>query len=270
MTAPTNSKRDNTTRPPGSLRASRLRIETTRTHGFALGTAKFATGDYSRSASAIRNGISAFPDMVNTVFDIRDRYGNMDDFQRHIESLERRVESNPDDVDAHVVLGFVYHFTGQRPWANEVFKFVGDKSPADVHLARVFMNAKAAPQVNANQPLDSNSVAQAPTRQPRTIVATPPAPQPRRVFQGVVSDDGRYGPERLMTIDGIVIEFDDVDDEPMRAEFKVYIGATRLEFEDVREGQRVGVRGQSGREYWITPTRINKDREKITFTVAAR
>lgn len=244
---------------------------------FALGTAKFATGDYARGASAIRQGIQVFPEMVNTVFDIRDRYGNIEDFQRHVESLERRIESNPDDMDAHIMLGFVYHFTGQREWAGEVFDYIAEKSPNDAHLARVFKNAKPAP----NGPVSNNSTST--QRQPRTIVAQNP-PQPRtivpqnpnppvatpRVFQGAVSDEGDVAPKRLLTIDGIVIEFDDVDDDPLEADFDVFVGATRIEFEKVRQGQRVAVRGQSGREYWITPININKHYEKITFTVMAR
>lgn len=240
---------------------------------FALGTAKFATGDYARGASAIRQGIQAFPEMVNTVFDIRDRYGNVDDFQRHIESLERHVESNKQDVDAHIMLGFVYHFTGQRDWAKEVFKYVSETSPNDQHLARVFMNAKEPPPAAANAGQNPNNVAQAPQRQPRTIVAQPPqqpvSSQPR-VFQGSVSDEGDVAPQRIMTIDGIVIEYDDVDDKPLEADFKVYIGATRLEFKHVNLGQRVGVRGQSGLEYWITPIAINKDAERVTFSVASK
>lgn len=238
---------------------------------FALGTAKFATGDYSRGASAIRQGVQVFPEMVNTVFDIRDRYGNMDDFQRHIESLERHVEQNQGDIDAHIVLGFVYHFTGQRDWAREVFSYVSEKSPNDAHLARVFMNAKEIPANQSNP----NNVATPPQKQPRTIVATPPAPPvvtppPARTFQGTVADEDEVGPKRIMTIDGILVEYDDVDDEPLRADFKVTVGGTRLEFKSVRHGQRVGVRGQSGREYWITPIGLNKDRETITFTVTPR
>ncbi|MCB9854241.1 MAG: tetratricopeptide repeat protein [Phycisphaerales bacterium] len=240
---------------------------------FALATAKFATGDYARGASAIRQGVQAFPEMVNTVFDIRDRYGNVDDFQRHIETLERHVESNKDDVDAHIMLGFVYHFTGQRDWAKEVFTYVSDKSPNDQHLARVFINAKEPPPAGTSGGQDPNVVAQAPQKQPRTIVAQPPpqpvSPQPR-FFQGSVSDDGDTAPERIMTIDGIVIEYDDVDDKPLETDFKVYIGATRLEFKHVNLGQRVGVRGQSGLEYWITPTAINKDAERVTFSVASK
>lgn len=242
---------------------------------FALATAKFATGDYPRGASAIRQGIQAYPAMVNTVFDIRDRYGNVDDFQNQIEKLERHVESNQNDIDAHIVLGFVYHFTGQRDWAKQVFDYVSQKSPSDAHLAKVFINAKPMPEANADGTPDPNVVATAPQRQPRTIVAQPPQQPvirqaPRRTWQGTVADDDDTGPKRLLALDGIVIEYDDVDDEPLRAEFKVMIGATRLEFENVRPGQRVGVRGQSGREYWITPIGVNKGRETITFSVTPK
>jgi len=239
---------------------------------FALGTAKFATGDYARSASAIRQGVQAFPEMVNTVFDVRDRYGKIEDFQRHIESLERHVESNKQDVDAHIVLGFVYHFTGQRDWAKEVFNYVSEQSPDDAHLARVFISAKPAPE-DRSAANDPNVVATAPQKQPRTIVAQPPAqPMPRqpRVFQGSVSDEGDVAPKRLLTIDGILVEYDDVDDEPMRADLKVFVGGTKVEFKNIHQGQRVGIRGQSGQEYWITPLVISKHEERITFSVSAK
>lgn len=236
---------------------------------FALATASFATSDYRRSASAIREGIQVLPDMVNNVFDIRDRYGNMDDFQRHIETLERHVEANQNDVDAHIVLGFVYHFTGQRQWANEVFKYVDTISPNDQHLTRVFLNAKEIP---ANS--DANTPPQPPVRTntPTPIVTrTPPQPQPQpvtiRVFEGSVSDDGRVAPKRLSTIDGIVVEFDDVDDDPLEADFDVFVGATKYEFDHVRLGSRVYLRGLSGRRYTLSPIAINKGSERVTFTI---
>ncbi len=251
---------------------------------FALATAKFAMNDYDRSADAIREGIQIFPDMVNNVFDIRDRYGDLEDFNRHIEQLERHVEANQRDVDAHIVLGFVYHFTGQRQWGEEVFKYIESISPDDAHMARVFLNARPIP---ASNPGASATSYQAPPtaasydagaaalsappvqmNQP-PVVSAQPRPATIRVFEGSVSDDDRIAPKRISTIDGIVIEFDDVDDGPIDADFKVEVGPTRYEFENVRVGQRVSIRGLSGARYLLTPVAINKEAEVISFTIRA-
>jgi len=247
---------------------------------FALASSSFATSDYRRGAAAIREGIQIFPEMVNNVFDIRDRYGNLDDFQRHIEALERHVEANQSDVDAHIVLGFVYHFTGQRQWAGEVFKYVQSISPDDAHLARVFLNAKPIPANNnpgaANPGAAPVTAGHSPTtmalppissNQPATAVAQTPRPVTVRVFDGTVSDDGRAAPKRLNTIDGIIVEFDDVDDDPPRADFDVFVGPTKYEFDNVRLGQRISLRGLSGQRYLLSPIAINKRSERVSFTI---
>lgn len=108
----------------------------------AQAVASFATGDYALSAVLIRLGGAMMPEIVNSVFDLRDRYGEVKDFEKHVQALEKRVQEYPEEIDAHLVLGFVYHFTGQRPWSAEVFKFVKENSPDDARLAETFLNAK--------------------------------------------------------------------------------------------------------------------------------
>ena len=140
----------------------------------AHAVARFATGDYGVGGALIRRGVTAAPDVVNSVFDLRDRYGNMQDFEKHVVALEQRVDQHPEDMDAHVVLGFVYHFTGQRPWAAEVFKWVKQQSPNDAALADIFLNAKPLAEpatsdagsgaVLGNQ--QTTSTSQKPTQQP--------------------------------------------------------------------------------------------------------
>lgn len=108
----------------------------------AYATARFATGDYPVSAIAIRRGIRRLPDVVNSLFDIRDRYNQLAHFDRHYEVLVEYVSENPENIDGQIVLGFVQHFTGQREPAAETFKRVAELSEADRDLAEIFINAK--------------------------------------------------------------------------------------------------------------------------------
>jgi len=108
----------------------------------AQAVACFATGDYALGATLIRLGVAMMPEVTNSVFDLRDRYGDVKDFEKHVQALEKRVQEHPEELDAHLVLGFVYHFTGQRPWSAEVFKFIKENSPDDARLAEDFLNAK--------------------------------------------------------------------------------------------------------------------------------
>jgi tetratricopeptide (TPR) repeat protein len=108
----------------------------------AYAVARFATGDYAATAAAIRRGIRQFPGVVNSTFDIRDRYGKPEDFDRHLKALEDFTHEKPDNVDAWIVLGFVRHFTGDRDLANRTFGLVKRLSSSDAGLVNIFLKAK--------------------------------------------------------------------------------------------------------------------------------
>ncbi len=108
----------------------------------AYATGRFATGDYPMSALAIRRGVRRMPEVVNSPFDIRDRYGRVADFDYHRQALEAFVQQRPDDADGLVVLGFVQHFTGQRELAAQTFERLKARSESDADLADVFLNAR--------------------------------------------------------------------------------------------------------------------------------
>jgi tetratricopeptide (TPR) repeat protein len=112
----------------------------------AYGIAQFALGDYSAAAAAVRQGIGISPEIVNTAFDLRDNYGKVEDFDAHFDRLGRRVANEPNDGDALLVLGFVYHFVGDREDAAAVFGQVKARGWADAGLADVFLNARAVAQ----------------------------------------------------------------------------------------------------------------------------
>ena len=66
----------------------------------AYSVARFATGDYAVASVALRRGLRLYPDVVNSAFDIRDRYGNTADFDAHLKALNDFVRAKPDNVDA--------------------------------------------------------------------------------------------------------------------------------------------------------------------------
>ncbi|HSW47326.1 MAG TPA: hypothetical protein VLM89_17315 [Phycisphaerae bacterium] len=115
----------------------------------AYAVARFATGDYAVAAIAIRRGVSRLPDIVNSPFDIRDRYGNQEDLSRHIQALNSFLVQQPDNVDALVVAGFVQHFTGQRDAARGAFEQLRQISRPDAGMAATFLNAKPLPEAPA-------------------------------------------------------------------------------------------------------------------------
>ncbi len=132
----------------------------------AYAVARFATGDYSVAAIALRRGVSKYPEVVNSAFDIRDRYGEVDDFVKHVEALEDYVRQNPDDADGWLMLGFVRHFTGERAQAQTTFEILQRRSVRDTELADLFINAKApaesGPEGSTTEPSDVTPPASGP------------------------------------------------------------------------------------------------------------
>jgi len=111
----------------------------------AFGVAEFALGDYRQAAAAIRQGVQSSPEVVNTAMDLRENYGNADDFNRQFERLAQRVQSEPGDGDAMLVLGFVYHFAGDRTDSEQVFRQIKEQFWGDADLADTFLNAQEVP-----------------------------------------------------------------------------------------------------------------------------
>jgi tetratricopeptide (TPR) repeat protein len=113
----------------------------------AFAVARFATEDYRISALAIRRGISQFPELVDSAFNIVDRYGDKDDFKDHLEELEEYVEDHPENADGWLVMGFVQHFMHARERAAKTFEALKHRSPKDAELADVFLKAKPLAEV---------------------------------------------------------------------------------------------------------------------------
>lgn len=113
----------------------------------AYAVARFATGDYAVSAIAIRRGVGKFPGVVNAAFDVRDRYGQLEDFERHLTRIERFAQEHPEDIDGWLVLGFIRHFSDQRELSARTFELVLRLSEDDAPLAEIFLAAEPLPDV---------------------------------------------------------------------------------------------------------------------------
>jgi len=117
----------------------------------AYACARFAAGDYSGSATAVRRGVRRTPDVVNSVFDIRDRYSRMVDFDQHLAALEDFVRERPGDIDGWIVLGFVRHFIGQRELATRTFEVVKRLSQENADVADIFLSAEPLEELEPPQ-----------------------------------------------------------------------------------------------------------------------
>ena len=146
----------------------------------AYAVARFATGDYAVSAIAIRRGVGKFPGVVNAAFDVRDRYGQPEDFEPHLIRLEQFVQTHPEDVDGWLVLGFIRHFSGQRELSARTFQLVLRLSEDDVALAEIFLNAEALPDLTEPDEADEPQGRAVPQTQP--AVASPFGAGPENEF----------------------------------------------------------------------------------------
>ena len=131
----------------------------------AYAVARFATGDYTNSATAIRRAVRKVPEVVNSLFDLRDRYGKMSDFDGHVANLVRYVNEKKEDIDGWLVLGFIQHFIGDRTHSKQTFEGIKQRSPADADIAEFFINAKSVEQL-AKEAREAQDREQSGTTQP--------------------------------------------------------------------------------------------------------
>lgn len=132
----------------------------------AYAVSRFATGDYAVAAIAIRRGINKFPMIVDAAFDVRSRYGELDDYTDHLLALETYVQEQPNEVDGWLVLGFIRHFSDNRELAKRTFEAVQQMSERYDDIAELFLNAKPLPEpvgpdpqtAPATQPADAAPV----------------------------------------------------------------------------------------------------------------
>ncbi len=140
----------------------------------AYAIARFATGDYTNSALAIRRGVSRYPQVIASKFDIASRYTNKNDLASHIAKLDEYIKQNPTEPDALVVQGFVQHFTGRRDQAEQTFEKLIQSSRGDVPLAELFLDSYDG-QPTTSAPADDQGQ---PAFEPAAEQIRKPAPRP--------------------------------------------------------------------------------------------
>lgn len=267
----------------------------------AHGVARFATGDYTLSAESIRLGVSLFPPIVDSVFDVRERYQKTADFVAQSRKLEEHLGKSPGDVNAMLVLGFVRHFSNQRDLAQQTFEQLKKASPEDADLADVFLHsvppevagvpgtqpAGGAPgtlEVRVNR--DPFGV---PTTQPGVdaisggpvdpgvlSVTTQPAPMQKIEIPAAPDFDGKLSlteadvPRDQTTLDGIEVRLKSTDDAPPQAYIEITIGDRRMKVKRFIPGAHVVLKGASGQEYKLVLTEVDNAAETIRYMVAKK
>jgi tetratricopeptide (TPR) repeat protein len=272
----------------------------------AHAVARFSTGEYTKSAESIRQGVSLFPPIVDTTFDLRERYTKTADFIAQARRLEEQAGRTPNDANALLVLGFVRHFSNQRDLGREAFQQLAKVSPADKELADVFLNAnssKAAAEATSptTAPAGATSPASAApatgavvTSQPSAVeaarsepanpgvlsVTTQPAPaqaaaeqqkveEPgEALFNGKLGLIGEQTPREQTTVDGILVRLKGTDDDPPQAYLEILIGERRMKVKRFVPGARVELKGVSGQAYKLFLTEVDNKAESISYVIA--
>ncbi len=266
----------------------------------ATSVACFATGEYTKAAESIRQGVSLFPPIVDTSFDLRERYTKTADFIGQSRRLEQYVEKNPKNTDAMLVLGFVRHFSRQRDLAKQTFDQVAKLAPADKELAEVFLNA-APPEAMPEGAPGAGPAASAPagpgvpppsrpaasTTQPGGLAnpgvlsvttrpadfALPPAQQKLEkpaepVFNGKLGLVGDTLPREQTAVDGILIRLKGTDDDPPQAYMEILIGERRMKVKRFVPGARVDLKGTSGQAYKLFLTEVDNKTESVGYVIS--
>ncbi len=102
---------------------------------FAVAHARYATGDYSEAAAAIRKGIKLLPRWGEVPMDRRSFYSDQKDFDIQMWALNVHLKQAPDDNDARLVLAYNLYFTRHRKEARAEFEKLLEADPKDAAAA---------------------------------------------------------------------------------------------------------------------------------------
>jgi len=95
------------------------------------GVASFAVEDYFTAGASIRRGLTLEPELIDNPIDVRSLYGDAAQFGSQMASLVRYVESNPRDLEARFVLGYLHYASVQPELALTVLEQVVAADPGD-------------------------------------------------------------------------------------------------------------------------------------------
>jgi tetratricopeptide (TPR) repeat protein len=259
----------------------------------ACGVAQFASGKYDTSADSIRRGVSLFPPIVDSAFDLRERYKKVADFVDQLGKLEQFVKDNPKHLDAVLVLGFVRHFSNQRDLAQQTFRQLKKESPNDAPLAETFLNSVPPEAANAaggqgqrslvvttqptasvtTQPAGLDKIRTGPSSPGVLSVTTRPAVMQKielpedPAFRGRLSLQGDT-PREQSAIDGIIVRLKGTDDDPPKASVNILVGDKPMKVTNFWPGAKVDVQGVSGTTYRLFLTDVDNRTETIGYIIA--
>lgn len=85
---------------------------------YYVGICKYATGEFEEAVSFFKKAISAEPD-PEIYYYIGASHYSLGRFSEALDYLKKAVEINPNDAEAHSIIGACYYFTGEPGKANE-------------------------------------------------------------------------------------------------------------------------------------------------------
>lgn len=101
---------------------------------FAEAHAAFANGEFPYAARRLKEGLTAEPNLGLYSFRIEEFFGNRLDLEKRLRDLERLVALEPENLNAKLLLGYVYYFDGRY---GDASRLLGQavKGPADFQMA---------------------------------------------------------------------------------------------------------------------------------------
>jgi len=109
--------------------------------------ALIAVGDYRSAVVMLRRAFQLQPKIVALEYDIRDDYGNVDDFGLHLKRLHEAAIRAERDEDLWILLGYMRFYSGDCSGAYDAFRLALKFSPRDplaARLAKASMTADVA------------------------------------------------------------------------------------------------------------------------------
>jgi hypothetical protein len=94
-----------------------------------------------------------------------------------------------------------------------------------------------------------------------------PVSSPVTLYRGELSRDDEIAPKNALTVDGIVVELEDADSNPLDVDVEVRVDGIKREYEDLRLGDAIHLTGRSGRQYRFAVDHIDDEHETLRFTL---
>ncbi|RIK66342.1 MAG: hypothetical protein DCC65_10245 [Planctomycetota bacterium] len=146
------------------------------------GHAMFALGRYAESVTHLARAFELSPSLAYKSFDIRDEYGDLAEFDRHLARLKDYVTRYPHDPAARTLLGYVLFYTDGPAPALPHLEYAGRLDPNSFFIPKLLTLARQASPAEgvqlprrASRPVPAPAYpAAAPATSPRRQISTPP------------------------------------------------------------------------------------------------